>query len=263
MEQPPPMTQMPPPVPPEPTMSLAGRMFNIFATPGEVFDDVKAMKPCAANWLVPALVATVLGWIACWLIFSQPAIQQQLSEISSKAVEKQITQRHLPEAEAERAREAAEKYGAMGTQIAAYLAPPLAAFTGPFWWGLIIWLGGAKLFKGQFPFMKAVEAAGLAAMVGILDAIIRTALIILTGNVFAAASLVMLVQDYDPQDPVHALLGLADIMAIWILAVRSLALARLGSVSFWKAALWVFGIWAGYKSFFIGVGLGIRALTGQ
>jgi hypothetical protein len=263
MEQPPPITENPPPVTQEPTMSLAGRMFNVLATPGDVFDEVKAMKPCAANWVVPALVATLLGWIACWLIFSQPAIQQQISEMTSKAVEKQLAKAHVSGEQAERAREMGEKYGAMGMKLSAYLAPPFASFVAPFWWGLIIWLVGAKMLKGDFVFMKTVEAAGLAGIVSILDAIIRTALIFLTGNLFAAPGLVMLVNDYDPQNPVHALLGLGNIMTFWVLAVRALALARLASVSFWKAAVWAFGIWLAYMGLFIGLGFGIRALTGQ
>ena len=35
-------------------------------------------------------------------------------------------------------------------------------------------------------------------------------------------------------------------MTFWLLAVRAMGLARLSGVSFIKAALWVFGIWAAY-----------------
>jgi hypothetical protein len=45
-----------------------------------------------------------------------------------------------------------------------------------------------------------------------------------------------------------------------VLALRAMGLARLSSVSFTKAALWVFGIWAGYNAFFIGLGMLLKAM---
>ena len=40
----------------ETAMSLAARLLNVFATPGDVFDDVKVAPASTANWLVPALL---------------------------------------------------------------------------------------------------------------------------------------------------------------------------------------------------------------
>src|SRR5205809_2490468 len=52
------MTQTPPPLEPvisgnEPGPSLVGRMLNVFASPGEVFDSIKGKEPAQSNWLVP------------------------------------------------------------------------------------------------------------------------------------------------------------------------------------------------------------------
>ena len=69
------------------------------------------------------------------------------------------------------------------------------------------------------------------------------------GNLYAAPGLVLLVKDFDPQNTVHGLL-----------AVRAIGLARISGASFTKAALWVFGIWAGYNAFFIGLGMLMKAL---
>ena len=84
------MEETPPPVPVEnpgaqPT-SLMARLFNVFATPGEVFEEVKASSPCNANWLAPALIAVVLSWLAAALVFSLENIKHQLSEISTQAI---------------------------------------------------------------------------------------------------------------------------------------------------------------------------------
>ena len=75
------------------------------------------------------------------------------------------------------------------------------------------------------------------------------------GNLYAAPGLMLLVKDFDPQNTVHALLAIVNVMTFWVLAVRAIGLARLSGASFAKAAAWVFGIWAAYTGFFIGLGL--------
>ena len=116
-----------------------------------------------------------------------------------------------------------------------------AGFVTPFLWGLIVWLVGAQFFKGHFPYMKAVEVVGLANMVGVLDVIVKTLLIVGLGNLYASAGPVLLVKEFDPQNPVHALLAAVNVMTFWLLAVRAIGLARLSGASFAKAAVWVFG----------------------
>ena len=107
--------------------------------------------------------------------------------------------------------------------------------------------------------MKAVEVAGLANMVSVLEVIVKTLLIVGLGNLYAAPSLVLLVQEFDPQNTVHSLLALVNVMTFWLLAVRAVGLARLSGASFGKAAAWVFGIWAAYTGFLVGLGVLAKA----
>src|SRR5260370_31459742 len=88
----------------EATMSLGARLFNIFATPAEVFDQIKGTIVSPANWLLPGLILIAVSWIGAWLIFSQDSIQQQLKEITEQAIEKQIVKSHMSEQQAEQAR---------------------------------------------------------------------------------------------------------------------------------------------------------------
>ncbi|MHB9009854.1 MAG: hypothetical protein ACYDC1_23335, partial [Limisphaerales bacterium] len=69
--------------------SLWGRLFNVFVSPGEVFEEVKAGPPRAANWLVPLLLAIVVGWIGGWLVMSDPVVQQQILDLQETALQKQ------------------------------------------------------------------------------------------------------------------------------------------------------------------------------
>jgi hypothetical protein len=258
MEPPLPVQEPPPETPPLPAMSLGGRLLNVLATPGDVFQVVKTAKDSAANWLVPALILVLVSWAAAAVIFSQDSIKHQLSELTDQAIQKQIERSHMSEQQAEQARVMGEKWAGIWGKIVAALAPLLVGFGGPFVWGLFIWLVGAKVLKGDFPYMKAVEVVGLGNMISVLDAIVKSLLILGLGNLYASPSLVLLVKDFDPQNTTHALLGIANVMTFWLLAVRAIGLARLSGVSFAKAALWVFGIWAAYTGFFVGLGLLVK-----
>ena len=241
-------------------MSLWGRMLNVFAAPGDVFDEVKTAKPSTANWLVPALILTVVSWVAVAVIYSQPPLQQQLRETVDQAIQKQVERSHMSEQQAEQVRAVGEKWAGVSTKLAAGLGPVVTAFITPFFWGLIIWVVGAQILKAKFPYMKAVEVVGLANMINVLEMIVRALLIVGLSNLYASPSLVLLVKNYDPQNVVHGLLPLVNVMTFWVLAVRASALARLASISYAKAAAWVFGIWAGYTGTFIGLALASRAI---
>jgi hypothetical protein len=236
-------------------------MFNVFAAPGEVFDEVKASPPGVGNWLGPALVVILISWLGAWLIFSQDSIQQQLRDITDQAIEQQIAKAKMPPEQAEQARQVGAKYGSIGTKVSMAAGPVFYAFITPFWWGLIFWLAGTKALKGSFTYMKAVEVAGLANMIGALEGIVKSLLIVTFGSLFASPSLALVaLKDFNPQNPVHGLLSMVNVMTFWLLAVRAIGLARLSGASFAKAAVWVFGIWALFTGSMFGLGQAMQAI---
>jgi len=235
---------------------------NVFAAPGEVFDEIKTAPHRATNWLMPALLLIALSWISGWLIFSQPSVQQQMRDISNKAIDRQVEKGKLTSAQADQARTAAEKFGTVGYKIAGVAVPVLTAFITPFWGGLVLWLVGSFVLKAPFPYLKAVEIAGLANMILILDVVVRTLLVLITGNLFATPSLALVIRDFDPQNTLHSMLALVNVMAFWLLAVRSIGLARLTGASVAKTAAWVFGIWIVLMGMMIGFGAAMRAAFG-
>ena len=266
MEEPQLTPEAPPEAPQAPAMSLGSRLLNVFATPGDVFAEVKAAPETTANWLVPALILIAVSWVSAVVIFMQPSIKQQLSDLTAQAIQRQIDTGHISEQQAEQASVAGEKWAIIAAQIFAALIPVLQGFVAPFLWGLIVWLLGAQFFKGHFPYMKAVEVVGLANMVSVLDVIVRTLLIVGLGNLYASPGPALLVKQFDPQNPVHSSLASLSVMTLWLLAVRASGLARLSGASFTKCAVWVFGIWAAYTGFFIGIGAlmqaGVKQITG-
>jgi hypothetical protein len=256
MEQPPPVLETRAPEPETPSMTLPARLMNVFAIPGDVFDEVKKNPPSTVNWLVPTLLLIMVGWIGAYLIFSQPAIQQQVREMQDAVFQKMVNKGQMTQQMADKQRE----IGEMSARVGPYVGAVLVSFFSPFWWGLVFWFVGNKAFKRQFSFMKGVEVAGLANTISVLGSIVTTLLIISLGNMFASPSPALLVKNFDPQNPSHSLLAVANIATIWVLGVRSVGLARLSGVSFVPAAAWVFGVWATYTGFFMALGLAFRAL---
>jgi hypothetical protein len=239
-------------------MSLPARFLNVLVAPGEVFDQVKSSSPSAANWLVPALLLIAVSWLGASLVLSQDAFKRQISEYSEKAIEKQIARAHMTQAQADQARAMGEKMAGISTVVSAVAGPVVMGFATPFVWGFFLWLA-AKGLKGGVAYMKAVEVVGLSNSIGVLEAVLKTLLILALGNLFASPSLALLVKDFDPQIPTHSLLAAVNVMTFWILAVRAIGLARLAGASVGKAALWVFGIWIAYTGFFAALGFVMQA----
>jgi hypothetical protein len=262
MDQPPPTLESQPDAPKTPAMSLPARLMNVIAAPGEVFEAVKTSPPSTANWLVPALIFMLVSWMGAMLIFSQDTIKQQLSDITNKAIDKQVEKGKIPKERAEATRQAAEKFGSLGAEISAVAMPVFVAFISPFWGGLIVWLVGAKALKGGFSYMKGVEAAGLANMIYVLEAIVKPLLIVAMGNLYASPSLALAVKDFDPQNPVYGLLAAVNVMTFWLLVVRAIGIARLSGASVGRAAAWMFGIWAALTALMVGFAFALRTITG-
>ncbi len=259
MEEPPPIIESKPPEPQPPTMSFMARLLNVFAIPGDVFEEVKRGPSCAANWLVPAILLMVAGCIGAWLVASQPAIQQQMRDMQDKFIDKMQEKGHLTKEQADRQREA----GAVGNRIGAMVGPAFTAFATPFWWGFLVWLLGRFVFKGQFAFMKAVEVVGLGNAIAILGSVVTTLLMVSLGSLGATPSPALLVKDYDPQNTTQTLLQLPNVITIWVLAVRSIGLAKLSGNRFLPAAIGVFGIWLAEMSLLIGIGLAVKKMFGM
>jgi hypothetical protein len=130
--------------------------------------------------------------------------------------------------------------------IAAYASPAFMAFVSPFLLGLIFWLVAQHAWKAQVPYMKIVEVMGLAAMISVLETVVRFLLILNTTKIWANLSPALLIRDFDLTNPLHSLALLANPIIFWLLMVRAIGLARVCRVSTAKASAWMFGLWFVY-----------------
>jgi hypothetical protein len=251
-EPPTPETLPPPEAPPPSRTSLAARLLNIFATPGDVFEEVKVSAPSTGNWLVPMLLFGLVASVASFLILSQPAFTQKMREGQAKVYEKQVAAGKMTQADADRVMESMEKISGPIGKIFGVVGSFVAAFFTVFWWAFLLWLIARFCLKVPLPFGKGLEVAGLAGAICVLEAAVRLLLVFGFNNPMASPSLGMLAKDADPQSTQFTVLNMVDIMTFWALAVRSIGLARLTGVSFGRAAIWVLGAWILMMSVFVG-----------
>ena len=123
MEQPPPISE-PPALPKPVTMSLAARLMNMFAVPGEVLDEVKVSPASTGNWLVPAMLLIMISWLGSGLVMSQDALKHQWTEFNERVIQKQIERMHMPKEQIEKARPAMEKMTGIATTVGRASAAP-------------------------------------------------------------------------------------------------------------------------------------------
>jgi len=263
MDQPPLIVQEPPPANRAPATSLAARLLNVFAAPSEVFEEIKGSRPTIANWLVPALITAAVMAASMVIVASQPAIQQKIHEQQEQAVEKQVQAGRLTRQQADQQQAILEKFGSGKLlQVVAGATGMVFGIGRVFWWATVLWLLGRWLLRMQFPYGKAMEAAGVAGMIGVLGMIVTLLLQVNFSNPSASPSLALAVGDFDAKKPSHLLLAALDVFQVWQAGVLGAALARLAGVPFLRGAFVMFGFWIVWQSLLIGLGTGVGKLFG-
>jgi hypothetical protein len=262
--------EQPPPLPLEPgnvrattatSMSLPARLLNIFAVPGEVFQEVKTSPNRASNWAVPMVLLALVGAISAFLVFSQPALMQKIREQQTKAFDAKVKAGKLTQEQADQIAAASEKW--MTPQVMAIVGSVgaiLASAVKTLWWGFILWLIAVWGLKTNISFAKSLEVSGLVMMIVVLGTMVGLLLTINLSRIGASPSLALMVSDFDIHRKDHLAMGAANVFNFWQVALMSLGLARLADVPFARAALFVFAFWIIQESLLILIGFGQMAL---
>jgi len=232
-----------------PASSLSNRLLNVFAAPGDVFDELKTTQSCVANWLVPVCLGCLMGIIYALVVFSQDNIIHSMQEMQEQSIrsrfQKQVEAGKMSQEQVDQAVEMARRFsGPTMMKIFGSVGAVFFNFGMLHFVGLLVWLLGTKVFNGQFGYMKAVEAAGLAGVIHVLGGVIGMLLALVMGNIAMTPGPVLLVREFNPADKVHVLLSQMNLVMLWYVAVVALALAKLSGASFGRSAAWLFTIWA-------------------
>src|SRR5437773_4202235 len=94
----------------QPASSLAGRLLNVFAAPGDVFEEIRSSAPSTANWLVPLLLACLVGVSYAFAVFSQESILQSMREAQEKAMQQRVDAGKMTRQQADQALSVTEQF---------------------------------------------------------------------------------------------------------------------------------------------------------
>jgi Yip1 domain len=233
---------------------------NVIASPGEVFDEIRTTRSTASNWVVPAIIASILGIAFTLVMFSQPAIQRQMREQQERAFEKQVQAGKMTQQQADQAMEMTQKFTGPMMKIFGSIMAVVMSFAKLFWWALVLWLIAKWFLKANIPYMKAVEVAGLSSIIVVLGGIVALLLMVILGKMYASASLALLVSEFDVTSKKHYLLAAVNGFSFWLVAVMGLGLARLAGAPFGRATLLLLTYWIAMSLLLIGIGMGQLAL---
>lgn len=242
-------------------MSLAARLLNVFAVPGDVFTEVRAARNSVANWVVPILLSGFIGAIAGFITLSQPAIQQQLREAQAKAIDQQVKAGKLTQAQADQAQQMVDKFMTPALlKVFGGIGAAFASVVRVVWWALVLWMLGRWLLKAQFDYSKSMEITGLAMMISVLGIVVTVLLQVNLARMFATPSLALALDNFDATRKSHLFLGAVNLFSLWQVGVLAVGLSRLANVPFLRAAWAVFTYWVLQESVLILAGFGQMAL---
>jgi mannitol-specific phosphotransferase system IIBC component len=235
-------------------------MVNVFASPGEVFEEVKRTPNTTTNWLVPAIIAALVGVVATLLIFSQPTVMRQIREAQERAMEQQVKAGKMTQQQADQFLAGMEKMMGPMMKIGGSVGAFVLAFGRVFWGGLVLWLISKWALKVQIPYLKEVEVAGLSTLIITLGAVVHTLLGVTLGKMIATAGPALVLKELDVTNKLHMLLAVAHVFNFWRAAIMGLGLARLTGSSWTKATLFYLIYDILFSLALIGMGMGQFAL---
>jgi hypothetical protein len=240
-----------PPPPPPPASSLLARLLNVFAIPNHVFDEVRASRHAAGNWLVPMLLGGLALALSAHFIFSMPTAQKQVHELLDKVREAQtssvaqaVKDGKMTQADADQLLAMVDRMARPQVVQAVMVTAALAyGVVRIFWWAFVMWLLARAFLRAPIPYGKSLEVTGLASMIGVLSSVVLLVLTVRFGAAGSASGLGLSVVEFNsPQSQTVVAVAL-NLMNFWLVGVLGAGLARLTGRPWIRATYLVFGYW--------------------
>ena len=224
-------------------LPLLDRLTNVFASPGELFENVRQTGKTNSNWLVPLISMIVVSLILSQLVIGNVSLVGQMETMIKKTMEKSVQEGKMTQEQADQAFEGFARPGStMATVIriaATVLGIPIVFLVVT----LAYWLLGKWGMKATAPYMKVGEVVGLVFFIGILESIVTTLMMFMMDSIYASPSLALLVSGFDIENKVHVALSKVNVFTFWTLAVTSIGLSKLFQRDLAKVMVLVFALW--------------------
>jgi hypothetical protein len=222
-------------------MSVSEKMAGIFASPGEVYEDVRSTPRTNNNWVIPTIVLIVVAILCTLLVMNNPSLQHQLGAAQREAIDKLVQEGRITQEQADRQAEMMSG-GSPLMLIGIVVSTPIITFAILFLFAVVYWLVGKFAMKSSAPYMKVVEVVGLTFYIGAIGRLVTTAMMFVMDSLHASPSLALLVTDFSMQNKMHQALSAVNIFTIWSLVVTAIGLARLFQRDLPKVLVLVFAL---------------------
>lgn len=223
-------------------MGFIEKLTNVFASPGEVFDNVRLAPRSHSNWVIPWLLFAIVAVVLGQLVIHDSVLVAQFSETIQKNFDKSVAAGKMTQDQADKAFEFARP-GSFWFTLAQVVGSVFIPLIGIFLFGLVFWLLGRTAMNATAPYMKVVEVMGLCLFIGILEQIVTTLMMIALGSIHATPSLGLFVSPFDTENKVHLALAKVNVFTFWYLGVVSVGLARIFQRDFPKVLVLVVALW--------------------
>ncbi len=223
-------------------LSFTDKIAGIFATPGELYEQIRPAPPATSNWLIPTLILIVLSIAAMLLVMNDSVLMDQMMAPQREAIAKAVQEGKITQEAADRQAEMMGS-GSPFIMISLLVATPISIFALLFLFSFVFWLIGKLVMKSTAPFMKVVEVYGLTFYIGALGVLVTAALRFALGAFHASPSLALFALPFDIHNKMHIALSMVNLFTIWGLVVTSIGLAKVFQRDFPKVAVLIFAVW--------------------
>lgn len=235
-------TQHTPDQPVQP-MSFSEKLVNIFASPGELFENVRLTEKTTSSWLIPWIIFTAAAIIMGQLVMNNASLVDQIGATIKKGFDKQVQEGEMSQEQADQTYEQFAKPGSTMFTLFQIGGTVFGSFAILFILALLYWLIGKSAMKATAPYAKVLEVVGLTFFIGTLEQIVTTLLMIAMDSIHATPSLGIFVSDFDTENKLHVGMAKINAFTFWNLSVLSVGLGRLFQRDVPKVLVLVFAVW--------------------
>jgi hypothetical protein len=239
-------------------MPFTEKLVNIFASPGELFENVRLTGKTPINWILPTAIMIVVAILMQQLIMSNPSLADQTKAMVAKSTEERLNQavqegKMTPE-QAEQQREQIESLTDPASPLNMVMRVAGVLIFIPailFLLGLVYWLLGKSAMQASAPYMKIIEVVGLTFLIGAVESIVTTMMAVGMDSLYASPSLALFVQNFDVSNKLHLALAKVNVFTIWSLLVTGIGLSKLFQRDLPKVLVLIFALWILWSVFSI------------
>jgi hypothetical protein len=236
---------------PEEEITLSDAITGVFTEPVQTFEDVK--KAGKKNfWLVPIIILIVLTIIASFMIMRDEELSAEIRSKQMLAVkeklEEQVKEGKMTQEQMNERMDRMEQ-GFRGTNpiflVFRIIGPIIFIFIVLFLKGLVFW-GLIKALKGTATYMLVISVLGLTSVIESVQAVINTALSIVTGRLGANIGPILLFAKDALGENMSKLVSHFDLLSIWYFIILGIGLAKVSQLKTSKVMPVVFVLWVIY-----------------